>query len=108
MRATRPCSELVEHIARVLAVEECHSVAGGVSMLLKVRVESPPALLALVERLREIPGVEGTETTIVLATQFDRPFTSPPVQAGATRVPTASTRRGRRSVTRGSRGGDSE
>jgi len=74
VRSTRPCSEFVHLLEAIPAVEECHSVAGTFGMLLKVRVASPPALLALTERLRQIPGVEGTETTIVLATQFDRPF----------------------------------
>jgi len=74
VRATRPCSELRPTLEAIPEIEECHSVAGALGMLLKVRVADPPALLALTERLRQIPGVEGTETTIVLATQFDRPF----------------------------------
>lgn len=77
IRATRPCSELVPALQTITAIEECHSVAGAVSMLLKVRVASPPDLLSLAERLRQIPGIEGTESTIVLATQFDRPFQVP-------------------------------
>jgi DNA-binding Lrp family transcriptional regulator len=81
VRSTRPCAELRPAIEAVPAVEECHVVAGDLSMLLKVRVESPAALLALVERLRKIPGVETTETTIVLATQFDRPFRPPSLEA---------------------------
>lgn len=95
VRASRPCSELVEAIARVPAIEECHSVAGELSLLLKARVESPPALLALTDRLRQIPGIVGTETTMVLATQFDRPFQSPRIAAGATKPP-AQKRRGER------------
>jgi hypothetical protein len=31
----------------------------------------------LSERLREIPGIEQTETTIVLKTQLDRPIALP-------------------------------
>jgi Lrp/AsnC family leucine-responsive transcriptional regulator len=99
LRSTRPCSELVAAIAEFPAIEECHSVAGGSSMLLKVRVETPAALLVLIERLRQIPGIEGTETTLVLATQFDRPFRSPQAVA-AGKVEPASKRGG----TRGGRG----
>lgn len=77
VRATRPCSELLPALEAIPAIEECHSVAGSLSMLLKVRVESTSALLALTERLRQIPGIEGTETTIALATQMDRPFRPP-------------------------------
>jgi DNA-binding Lrp family transcriptional regulator len=42
-------------------------------MILKVRVPDTAGLLALVDRLRQIPGIEKTETTIVLKTQVERP-----------------------------------
>jgi len=74
IRATKPCSELVEALRAIPAIEECHSVAGELSMMLKVRVPNTAALLELSERLRAIPGVEQTETTIVLKTQIDRPI----------------------------------
>ena len=74
IRATKPCSELVDSLRAIPSVEECHSVAGELSMMLKVRVASTPALLELSELLRAIPGVEQTETTIVLKTQIDRPI----------------------------------
>jgi DNA-binding Lrp family transcriptional regulator len=77
VRSTLPCSDLIHALESVPSIEECHSVAGANSLLLKVRVASPPALLALVERLRQIPGIEGTETSIVLKTQIDRPVTLP-------------------------------
>ena len=88
VRATRPCSELRKALEAIPAIEECHSVAGGMSLLLKVRVASPPALLALTEKLRQVPGVEGTDTTIVLATQFARPFRPMPPELPA-RAPRA-------------------
>ena len=68
----KPCSELVESLRAIPAVEECHSVAGELSMLLKVRVADTASLLTLAERLRKIPGVEQTSTTIVLKSQFER------------------------------------
>jgi Lrp/AsnC family leucine-responsive transcriptional regulator len=71
--SAKPCSQLVGALREISAIEECHSVAGGLSMLLKVRVADTNALLNLVERLRKIPGVEQTETTIVLKSQFERP-----------------------------------
>jgi DNA-binding Lrp family transcriptional regulator len=74
IRATRPCAELIEALRAIPAIEECHSVAGELSMLLKVRVANTGALLELSDKLRAIPGVEGTETTIVLKTQIDRPI----------------------------------
>jgi Lrp/AsnC family transcriptional regulator, leucine-responsive regulatory protein len=73
IRASEPCSELVGAILPMPEIEECHSVAGGLSLLLKVRVPRNADLMGVTERLRAIPGVESTETTIVLETQFDRP-----------------------------------
>jgi Lrp/AsnC family leucine-responsive transcriptional regulator len=74
IRATRPCSELLDSIKKIPSIEECHSVAGALSMILKVRVKDTAALLGLSEQLRQIPGIEQTETTIVLKTQIDRPI----------------------------------
>jgi Lrp/AsnC family leucine-responsive transcriptional regulator len=49
-------------------VLECHRVAGQESYLLKVRSDNTGTLdRLLVEGLRTIPGVTGTQTTIVLA-----------------------------------------
>ena len=75
LRATKPCSALIEALDKIAAIQECHSVAGGLSLLLKVRVSTTADLLDLTERLRAIPGVESTETTIVLKRHFDRPVT---------------------------------
>lgn len=77
IRATKPCSEMLPALQLIEAIEECHSVAGELSMLLKVRVTGTAALLELTERLRQIPGIEGTESTIVLQTQIDRPIALP-------------------------------
>jgi Lrp/AsnC family transcriptional regulator, leucine-responsive regulatory protein len=84
IRATRPCSELMESIKKIPSIEECHSVAGDLSMILKVRVRNTVALLSLSEHLRQIPGIEQTETTIVLKTQIDRPIAlQPPMTSQA-------------------------
>jgi DNA-binding Lrp family transcriptional regulator len=56
------------------AIEESHSVAGEKCLLLKVRSADTAGLLILIEKLRQIPGIERTETTVVLKTQFDRPM----------------------------------
>lgn len=83
IRATKSCSELMDALRAIPAIEECHSVAGELSMMLKVRVASTPALLELSEQLRAIPGIEQTETTIVLKTQIDRPIGVRPPDAPA-------------------------
>jgi Lrp/AsnC family transcriptional regulator, leucine-responsive regulatory protein len=85
IRATRPCSELLVSMRKIPSIEECHSVAGELSMILKVRVRDTAALLSLSEHLRLIPGIEQTETTIVLKTQIDRPIALQPPPTGHTR-----------------------
>lgn len=72
VRASRPCSELAGALEQVREIEECYSVAGQLSMILKLRASSTEHLLAIIERLRQLPGVEGTETTVVLKTLFER------------------------------------
>lgn len=89
LRTAKPCHELLQALEAISEIEEGHSVAGELSMLLKVRVASTPALLGLVDRLRQIPGIEQTETTIVLKTQIDRPVAFPvavPPKRGKDRV----------------------
>jgi DNA-binding Lrp family transcriptional regulator len=75
--ASKPCSELIASLEAFPEIEECHSVAGELSLLLKVRTSSTVELLDLSERLRQIPGIESTHTTIVLKTHLDQPAAIP-------------------------------
>ena len=60
-------------LAHLGAIEECHSVAGVESYILKVRVASPDALEALLQEIRAAANVT-TRTTVVLSTFYeDRP-----------------------------------
>lgn len=70
--ASRPCSEFVDALAAIPEIEECHSVAGSLSFIVKVRATNSEHLLKLSERLRLIPGIERTETTVVLKSYFER------------------------------------
>jgi Lrp/AsnC family leucine-responsive transcriptional regulator len=72
VRASLPCTDLIEVLTPMHEIEECHSVAGDLSMILKVRVPSPRDLLVFVEALQRVPGVEGTVTTVTLKTHFER------------------------------------
>ena len=72
VHASRPCSELIEFLRPMPEIEECHSVAGDFSLVLKVRVGSSSALLDFVESLRSVPGIDGTVTTVMLRTHFER------------------------------------
>ncbi len=70
--ASRPCADLIGLLSTFPEIEECHSVAGALSLLLKVRVAKTSDLMDVTERLRSLPGVEGTETTVVLKSQIER------------------------------------
>ena len=60
-------------LAHLPAIEECHSVAGVESYILKVRVASPDALEGLLAEIRAAANVT-TRTTVVLSTFYeDRP-----------------------------------
>jgi DNA-binding Lrp family transcriptional regulator len=81
IKTSVPCAEVVKQIEGIRAIEACHSVAGTLSLFLQVRVAHPSDLMDLTETLRSIPGVESTETTIVLKTHLDRPVKSPSAAA---------------------------
>ncbi len=56
----------------IAEVQECHQVDGTWSFMLKVRARDVRHLEALVaEQIRKIPGVTGTQTTVVLASPKD-------------------------------------
>ena len=51
---------------------ECHHVTGRHTLMLKVRTDNTESLQRLISTLRDLPGVDRTETMIVLQTQFER------------------------------------
>jgi DNA-binding Lrp family transcriptional regulator len=70
---TRSCIEMWQDFEGIAGIEECHSIAGEFCVLLKVRVAGTSELLDVIDRVKHVAGVERTETTIVLKTQFERP-----------------------------------
>lgn len=64
--------ELERAFAAMPEVEECHSVTGDDSYLLKVRVGDPAGLEALLRRINTVEGVARTRTVLILSTTFDR------------------------------------
>lgn len=52
-------------------IEDCWFVAGDESFIVKVRVADIDALEKSLGRLRKIPGVSRTHTTVVLSTRFE-------------------------------------
>jgi Lrp/AsnC family transcriptional regulator, leucine-responsive regulatory protein len=67
-----PCEELARALQAFPEVVECHSSAGEESMLITVHTISPSALEALLNRIRQMPGVERVLTSIILTTHFQR------------------------------------
>ncbi len=59
-------------VAALPEVGEVHSVAGEESFLLKVLTRSTAHLDDFLSRLKAIPGIGRTKTTIVLSTPFER------------------------------------
>ncbi len=70
----RQPDDLPERLADLPEVEDCYSVAGEASYILKVRTRTTGELEDLIRRLREKAGV-ATRTTVVLSVPFeDRPL----------------------------------
>jgi DNA-binding Lrp family transcriptional regulator len=87
VRSSLACSSVLGGLTEIPEIEEVHSVAGELCFLLKVRVADTNALLGLIERLRQIEGIEQTQTTVVLKTQLDRPIALPvPMPPGRGKV----------------------
>ncbi|WP_431040897.1 Lrp/AsnC family transcriptional regulator [Streptomyces sp. P1-3] len=63
-----------EALRREPCVLEAHQVAGDDCYLIKVRVASTGELADVLDRIRAIPPVQGTGTTIALRTIFERPL----------------------------------
>jgi Lrp/AsnC family leucine-responsive transcriptional regulator len=59
-----------ERLKDITSIEACHSVAGDESYILKVRVQSPTALEAVLQEIRGAANVS-TRTTVVLSTPYE-------------------------------------
>jgi len=70
----------LERVGALEEILECHHVAGDDDYLLKVRVSSLKDLEDLVsERLKSLPGLAGTRTTVALSTVKET--STPPLRA---------------------------
>ena len=66
------CDAIASSLAKNPEIEECHSIAGEDTVLVKARTASPIDLEYLIKRIRSIPGIVTTVTTVVLLTHFER------------------------------------
>ena len=66
------CDAIAVSLAKNPEIEECHSIAGEDTLLVKVRTAKPIDLEYLIKRIRSIPGIVTTVTTVVLMSHFER------------------------------------
>ena len=66
------CENIVASLAKNPEIEECHSIAGEDTVLIKARTANAMELEYLIRRIRSIPGILKTVTTVVLLTYFER------------------------------------
>jgi Lrp/AsnC family leucine-responsive transcriptional regulator len=63
--------DVADSLAELDEVESCYAVAGDDAFVVKVRVPTVDELERTLGRLRRIPGVARTHTTVVLSTRFE-------------------------------------
>lgn len=66
-------SQALEELARLPEFEEMHSVTGGTSIILKVRLADSDALESLLRQIHSFESVVATETFVSLSTYVERP-----------------------------------
>lgn len=66
--------EFVETVTAMHEVQELHSITGEGSHILKIRVRNTSALEGLLARIQHIPGVRGTQTSLVLSSHKETQF----------------------------------
>ena len=64
-------ADVAEALGELDEVESCYAVAGDDAFVVKVRVSTVDELERSLGRLRRIPGVARTHTTVVLSTRFE-------------------------------------
>ncbi|MCD6234367.1 MAG: Lrp/AsnC family transcriptional regulator [Candidatus Marinimicrobia bacterium] len=69
--------DLIDYARQEPAIQECHSITGGGSHLIKVRTKNTNSLEKLLSKIQCWPGVKGTETHVVLSTFKENTFTEP-------------------------------
>ena len=63
--------DVADQLRDVAEVEDCWYVAGEENFVVKVRARDVAALEAVVAKLRRLPGVSRTRTTVVLSTRWE-------------------------------------
>ena len=65
-------ARVAKEISRIDGVNEVYELTGDIDMIAKVEAHSIDELSRIIFRIREIEGVQGTDTRIVLAKILER------------------------------------
>jgi DNA-binding Lrp family transcriptional regulator len=74
--------EVQAAVAQHPEVEGAYTIAGGASAILHLRAADTAHLEEALERIRDAPGVQRTQTQVVLSTLFERPVANGKGPAG--------------------------
>jgi Lrp/AsnC family leucine-responsive transcriptional regulator len=66
------CDDVMDALAALPEVVACHSVAGDIDLMVRVRAESPATLARLRERVLALKGVDDVTTVPVLEVKLER------------------------------------
>jgi Lrp/AsnC family transcriptional regulator, leucine-responsive regulatory protein len=61
-------AKVLDHVAQINEILECHAITGDGSHLLKIRTDNTSALEKLLARIQSWQGIVGTKTHLVLST----------------------------------------
>jgi DNA-binding Lrp family transcriptional regulator len=70
-------AEIRAATAPIPEVAAAYTVAGQASAILHVQAADTAHLEEALERIRQAPGIRGTDTQIILSTLFERPLSEP-------------------------------
>jgi DNA-binding Lrp family transcriptional regulator len=68
--------EVRDALAEHPEVEGAYTIAGAPSAIIHVRAADTQHLELALERIRDVPGVQRTQTQVVLSTLFERPVSN--------------------------------
>ena len=83
MNGSRHFPDFRAHVAQTPEIQECHSVTGQGSHVMKIRVENTGALEQFLAEVQAWPGVQWTNTSIVLSTLKETSVLPLPTGEGA-------------------------
>jgi Lrp/AsnC family leucine-responsive transcriptional regulator len=69
---SRSVGQLERELTSIDDVLECHHVTGVHTLMLKAKTRNTETLERLIDRIRSLEGVAGTETSVVLSTHAER------------------------------------